>query len=376
MRTIFAMALACAGCGTTHDLADAAGAADANGADGALAIDAGSTDAPVSGHPHVYVYYSGAEGIAGASLDTVTGGLTALPGIWPVQTSDYYLNAIAISPDGKYLYAAASRGGTLMQYAIDHSTGALTHVADTVIAGGAQYVAIDPKGRALYVTEPKANALGTFTIDPSTGEASAAGTIDVVTAPYGIAVDPQARTLAVAGGSGTSWSISMCTLDATTAMPTKQGDVAAGNGAFYVAYDASGTRLYASANNDGKLDLFDVVPATAAATERTPVTSGHAPMGMAIAPGGTHGYVADYHDGVVPLAIAADGTPSVAGAPVVLYFPYAVGIDPNGAWAVASGSNLKTLESYAIDPSTGALTHRASFTANVDLGYVIAFVRP
>jgi 6-phosphogluconolactonase (cycloisomerase 2 family) len=80
-------------------------------------------------------------------------------------------NTLAITPDGKSLYAAATRSGSLACFARDPKTGKLTYketLADDTgkgELGGAAGVAVSPDGRFVYVTAEYDNALSVYRRD-------------------------------------------------------------------------------------------------------------------------------------------------------------------------------------------------------------------
>jgi DNA-binding beta-propeller fold protein YncE len=91
---------------------------------------------------------------------------------------------IALSPDGRHLYAVSSIAASVTAFARDLATGALTQLhgaagcvrpgggggcASGVGLAGATALAIAPDGRSLYVASHDANAVASFSIDPVGG---------------------------------------------------------------------------------------------------------------------------------------------------------------------------------------------------------------
>jgi len=91
---------------------------------------------------------------------------------------------IALSPDGRHLYAVSSIAGSVTAFARDLATGALTQLrgaagcvrpgggggcASGIGLAGATALAIAPDGRSLYVASHDANAVASFSIDPVRG---------------------------------------------------------------------------------------------------------------------------------------------------------------------------------------------------------------
>ncbi len=94
------------------------------------------------------------------------GVLTPLSGSpFPLPVSHY----IATDQTGAYLYVTS--GASIVGYAIDATTGALTALPGFPVATGANAysITIDPTNRTLYVTNDGAANVSAFTLDASTG---------------------------------------------------------------------------------------------------------------------------------------------------------------------------------------------------------------
>jgi 6-phosphogluconolactonase (cycloisomerase 2 family) len=168
----------------------------------------------------LYVLNSASASVSGYSLDTATGRPT------PLQSSPFlattaagYPRFMTIDATGRYLYVAVCtdfRGDsyTLLAYAIDSQTGALTPLTSSPITSGKNPVAVvsDPTGRWLYV--------GGYTIS-------------------GYAIAPDGSLTSVPGSS--------------VPMP---------DGVLYLAFEGSGKFLYAG--NDQGITGFTVDPNTGA----------------------------------------------------------------------------------------------------------------
>ncbi len=154
----------------------------------ALALPAGALGAPKqgarkpSGKPGTLVQLSGARGclVDRSAPAGDCGTARALKGPGPFMGS----RAIALSPDGRYVYVASSRSDAIAIFARNERTGALLQRSGTdgcVAAKGAggcakaigldgpNSVALSPNGRNLYATSRNSNSVAAFRRNASTG---------------------------------------------------------------------------------------------------------------------------------------------------------------------------------------------------------------
>jgi 6-phosphogluconolactonase (cycloisomerase 2 family) len=141
------------------------------------------------------LYVGGGTSIAVFQRDAKTGALTQLAGILGCVSSSGGTGCgqalglsgvaqIALSPDGRHLYAVSSISGSVTAFARDTKTGSLTQLrgaagcvrpggdggcASGVGLAGATALVIAPDGRSLYVAGKEANAVASFSIDPVGG---------------------------------------------------------------------------------------------------------------------------------------------------------------------------------------------------------------
>jgi DNA-binding beta-propeller fold protein YncE len=160
------------------------------------------------------------------------------------------VEGLAVTGDGKNVYAAAPGSSALDVLARDPSTGALTQPADdsgcfvnSAITDcalgrqldGADAVAISPDDRGVYVPTLLSSSIAIFTRTPSTGQlAQASGTTGCVANANGVGC---ARARALRGAEG-------------------------------VAVSPEGTTVYAVSLMPGSIDVFDRTGPTAALTEK------------------------------------------------------------------------------------------------------------
>ncbi len=135
-----------------------------------------------------FMYVGQSEGSVGGTIavltiDGATGALAHRAGS-PLSTGETGLvSALALSPDGRFLFAGSARGW-LATYAVDTTTGALTLARVTSQSPGfVSGLAVDPTGRYLFVLDLDGNALRTFSI-------AANGTLTGIGTPLAVGSQP------------------------------------------------------------------------------------------------------------------------------------------------------------------------------------------
>jgi hypothetical protein len=181
--------------------------------------------------------------VSGFSIDRITGALTEIAGspftINGYQPEGYPYQGLHVDKAGKFLYVAGSRGGnppefSLVGYAIDRITGAITQIPGTPITSTSSFrhARFHPTGHALYLPAG-AEGIRAYSIDPASG-----GLTPVAGQPYRladdwlpwpVAFDPSGSTAFVASNANTTASfpsrVNAFAVDATTGALTLQGTV-------------------------------------------------------------------------------------------------------------------------------------------------------
>ena len=135
-----------------------------------------------------FAYISdGVTGVAAYSVNSTTGALTALPGA-PFTAGGPGPAAMAMTPNGKFLYVATTPG--LVQFAIN-GDGSLTSIGSLVAFTSPPIVMnIDPAGTYLYVLSVSSNTVNVYLINASTGVLTAEQPVVVANGATGIATTP------------------------------------------------------------------------------------------------------------------------------------------------------------------------------------------
>lgn len=181
---------------------------------------------------------------------------------------------LVVDPAGKFVYVPNSDGGQLWAFSInsDGSLNLLNNGAPYSFQGGAPTntpyaIAVNPNGGYLYITDNTANTVTVYSYDSGTGAVTEVGSPYAVgTAPEGVAVDPTGQFLYVANsGDGT---VSGFTINATTGALTAMAGspFQTGGGSSTtptaVGVDPSGQFAYVANGDAATVSMFTVTPVT------------------------------------------------------------------------------------------------------------------
>jgi DNA-binding beta-propeller fold protein YncE len=244
------------------------------------------------------------------------GRARALRGAGPFMGS----RAIAISPDGRDVYVAAGESDAIAVFARDPRTGALTQskgkagcVAAKAAEGcalapgliGPNSVAVSPDGRNVYATARDSGAVLTFHRNRATGALralppSASGCISGLPLPFCtpgralkgpdvVVVSPDGRNVYVGDffGNGVASFARAGRAGALTQLSGAAGCIADGGGEGCaggaelgsvegLAISGTGTSVYAAAATSNAVDVLTRDPATGALTQRGCITDAQA----------------------------------------------------------------------------------------------------
>lgn len=164
-----------------------------------VALDPGSGPRHLAWHPTAPVLYAINElrsTVTALRWDAAGGVLTPFQTITTLPEGFAGENTaaeIAVSPDGRFVYASNRGDDSLAAFATDPS-GALTPVA-RVPAGGRtpRSFAIDPAGRWLLAANQASGTVVVFRLDPGTGLPQAVGTPIEVPEPASVLFSPSQR---------------------------------------------------------------------------------------------------------------------------------------------------------------------------------------
>jgi 6-phosphogluconolactonase len=357
-----------------------------------------------------YLYVTNAKATPGLitayAIDYQSGALIQLSDS-PIPSGGNNPVALVASPNSKYVYVLNQNTSSVVQF--DIGTDGKLYPTNTysVVQGNGltgtfpTAAAIDPTGKFLYITflfqngftavHPGPGGIATFPIntDGSLGTALTNTTIGATVTnplPYiPVGDNPIGITIPATGGfvyvidqenpltSSAHGVLLSFTENATSGALTpitgsSFGGVAAGTTPSAITEDPSGHFLYVADSTNNQLNAFTVTGGVPSPIPRTSTTSptiatGLTPMGIAIDPRGKFLYVANFNSNTVgtyaidPSSGALSGTGG--GLPVVSSVgtgPTCVTIDPAiGIYLYTSNNTDSSVSAEQLDPHSGAL---------------------
>lgn len=239
-------------------------------------------------------------------------------------------SALALTPTGKFLYAANDVVGGINGYAIDSSgtfslvPGSPFPISLTFPWPAIKSLTTDGKGRFLYVpTLAGSGGINSFSINATTGALTPTGgpfvtfSLGLGGLPAGIAGDPSGSFLYATDQDQSVWAFTISAQDGTlTAVPGSPFHT--GSQPYGLRVDPSGKFLYVAISNSNSVDAFAINSTTGALT----------------------------HVAGAPFATAA----------IPFTQTYALTIHPSGKFLYAFNFNGNTVAAFTINPSNGVLT--------------------
>jgi 6-phosphogluconolactonase len=314
------------------------------------------------------------------TINPTTGALASIGP--PVPSNDEFTDSVTVDPSGKFAYVTSSGDvwdidfGSVLTYAINPTTGALTSTTGGIIGTGVNgtpelfnSVAFDPSGKFAYAADGGAFPAGSFggdssvsmyTINSTTGALTSIGMIAAGYGPDSVAVDPAGKFAYVANfGSN---DVSMYTIDATTGALASIGTIAAGTSPVSVAVDPAGKFAYVTNFNSNDVSMYTIDATTGALASIGTIAAGTDPFSVAVDPAGKFAYVANTTvnntDGSVSMYTidATTGVLTHTGTIATELSPTSIAIHPSGKFAYVTNSGSNSVSMYSIDSATGALT--------------------
>jgi 6-phosphogluconolactonase (cycloisomerase 2 family) len=302
--------------------------------------------------------------------DPNSGVLTQLVGS-PI-TAGQAVQALALHPSKKYLYAANSGEDTVSLFTIS-STGVLEEQLPRTPTGtGPNLLAIDAAGAYLYVANSGSFDLSVFSISAGNGALTlvpipGGNPVPLGMSPINMALS-SSGILYITGSSsnGVSSNGLIETYTLSQGVPTFTALYLTGTNPYGLAITPSGGFLYTANNVDDSLSEFTIASGGAL----TPLTGSpigetySGPVALQINPAGSYMYVADEGSGnLAAFSIGTDGglTLLTSSPFTTAAQPATIGMDPSGKYLFVGNQKSPAIQSFSVDTSDGALTSVSSY---------------
>ncbi|CAN5550626.1 lactonase family protein [soil metagenome] len=281
---------------------------------------------------------------------------------------------LALSPDGKSLYAVGEVKGELSAYAVAED-GGLTYL-NTVPTEGAYpcHLAVDAAGRNVYVANyGTGNAIACHILRDGSLVPFRANFQNAGTGPnpnrqegphmHSVYLDAKGRNL-YACDLGTDEVLLFCLeglKDESTLGEPRRFKVPAGAGPRHLSFHPSGKFLYVNGEM-GNMVIVHSVDESGGLTQIQTLstvpadwTQGGGTAEIAIHPNGKWLLVSNRgHDSVAIYALGEDGKLTLKEIPSAgVAEPRHFALTPDGKWLLVEGQNSKDIAVFAFDPETG-----------------------
>jgi len=318
----------------------------------------------------LYVFSRLAPNVETFDVDASTGALSSRGAI---SLSSSGLEAVAASPDGRFMWAAfvASGNQTVSTIEIDEVTRLPARVGSPVATTNkVRALVVSPSGRFLYgaSSDPGASTIDVFAIDPTSGALSKFDSVSVGAFATSLAIEPRGQFLYCAvSGDDTLRAFAIDPNDGRLSVPQDASIavVPTGDRPWTVRIDASGRWLYLTERNNFELGAFALDADSGRLTRLDTLRTREQPFLLTLvetvlpAKARTRfAYVGNEGSDDVTIFSAQPVTGALAAAENALSFgghPRTLARHPRGLWMYAADSDNDVVRAYTISATDGQL---------------------
>lgn len=271
-----------------------------------------------------------------------------------------------ISNSSHVLFAALPQSSQILEYREDPNSGILTQLPTSpVTAGpGVQALAVHPSGKYVYAANAGENDVSFFQIQPYGQLLEQGSRTPVGTSPTLLAMDSGGKYLYVANAG--SQNISVLSIGSTGTLSPVGSPFQVGISPLNMKIAPSGKFLYVTgaslqAATPGYVEVLSINASAASPLTLVAITQpGSSPYGLEISPNGKYLYTANFGDNTISeFTIGSNGllTP-IPGSPIGETYtgPVSLVVDPSGQYLyVANQQTSGNVAGYSI-ASSGALS--------------------
>jgi 6-phosphogluconolactonase (cycloisomerase 2 family) len=293
----------------------------------------------------------------------------------PVASSSGIVNPsyLAVSPNGKFVFSVnETADGAVSSFALDRENGRLNRINTQPTLGGAPcYITLNPSSTALITANYSGGNLSVFPLNPD-GEIGPL-TQNIPFSPrshiHTAVFSPDGQYLLVTDlGEDCIYIFSVSPENQPFSIqlqPEKTTRLAAGSGPRHLAFHPRQSIVYCLNERSGTITVFryndgQLSPLQTVASD---LTTGPEPKGSAdihLSPDGRHLYSSNRlkDDGIAVFAVSpdADGHLSRVSYQPTGVHPRNFLLTPDGRFLLCANRDSDTIQIFAIDPSSGALS--------------------
>jgi 6-phosphogluconolactonase len=332
------------------------------------------------------------QGIYVGTLNTETGKLGPLKLAAETKNPSF----VALSPNGKYLYACGEGGGGGLAAFAVQPDGTLKPLNQGDTGGaGACHVTVDATGGTVLAANYGGGSIAAFPTKPDGSLGDRSAFVQYTGSgpnpkrqkePHAHSIYTDAANKFVYSpdlGTDNVWIFKLDPAKGTlTATEPPSGKVPPGSGPRHFAIHPNGKLAFANNEMTLTATAFKRDESTGALTAIETVSTlpegtqidGFSTAEIFCHPTGKWLYVSNRtHDTIAVFSIAADGKLKlIENAPAGVKVPRGFGLDPSGKWLITGGQNDDRIAVHKIDPATGKLT-LTSETAEVGSPVCVLF---
>ncbi len=341
-----------------------------------------------------YTRPGGSEGIYRGVLDTDTGS-ARITGLAGVAKNPSFL---AISPGGKFLYAAIEDAGGMVGAFVINADGTLKALnSESSKGSGNCHVSVDDSGRNVFAANYGSGTIACLPIKADGSLAPASASIQhEITSPDGLRKKaPHAHAICQNGAFVYACDLGanqvfIYKFDASKGVLTpndpKSARLPEGSGPRHLAFRPQGG--FAFVNNETTCEITSFAHDAAKGTLTAVHTLSTLPVDYTLTgkdstaeiqchPNGRFVYVSNRgHDSIAVFSIATDGKLTrVQVADAHAKIPRGFALSPDGKWLIAAGQSSDTLALHQLDPATGLLTFK-NIIGKVGAPVNVEFLKP
>ena len=294
------------------------------------------------------------------AVDGISGALTFKGNV----TTGRFPKTVVLDPQQKFAYVTNQGTADISIYAINQNNGLLTEIVGspmgaTVADGGYTPIVIDPTGRFAYVGAVSSNSVVAYAIDAVSGAIThLQSTAGPLNAAVSLAIEKTGKFLYAA--QRRSGAITTYQINATTGVLTDIGFVTTGGftkDPSCIAVDPTGQYALLTNQTANTLLSFNINASTGLLTQQTgsPVATSASPTFVAVHPAGQFALVSDFGGTDIKTYPVSSSASAATSTITLADNPFGVGIEPTGQFAYSYGVSNKVFV-FAINQTTGALT--------------------